>query len=56
MSEIAIVLSLGTMGAVLAFAYASMRAMEKGRDESTPKSSLSADGAAERIAAANERR
>jgi hypothetical protein len=51
MSEIVAVLSLGTLGAVLAFAYASVRAMEKGRAEGMPKSTLSRDGAEERLAA-----
>jgi hypothetical protein len=50
MSEIVAVLSLGTLGAVLAFAYASVRAMEKSRGEGMPKSTLSRDGAAERLA------
>lgn len=50
MSEIVAVLSLGTIGAVMAFAYASMRAMEKAREEDMPKSTLSRDGAQERLA------
>lgn len=50
MSEIVPILSLGTLGAVLAFAYVSMRATEKMRGEDTPKSTLSADGAQERLA------
>jgi hypothetical protein len=50
MSEIVMVLSLGTLGAVLAFAYASMRATEKLRAQKGPKSTLSRDGAAERLA------
>ena len=50
MSEIVAVLSLGTLGAVLAFAYASVRAMEKMRAEGGRKSTLSRDGAEERLA------
>ena len=50
MSEIVAVLSLGTIGAVMAFAYLSMRAMEKARHEGMPKSTLSRDGAQERLA------
>ncbi|MBK5928923.1 hypothetical protein [Rhodobaculum claviforme] len=50
MGEIVAVLSLGTLGAVLAFAYASVRAMEKLRAEGGRKSTLSRDGAAERLA------
>lgn len=50
MSEIVAVLSLGTIGAVVVFAYASVRAMEKARAEGMPKSTLSRDGAAERLA------
>lgn len=49
MADIVAVLSLGTLGAVLAFAYASVRAMEK-RDPEARKSTLSADGAQERLA------
>jgi hypothetical protein len=50
MSETVAVLSLGTLGAVVAFAYASVRAMEKSRGAGLPKSTLSRDGAAERLA------
>ena len=50
MSEIVAVLSLGTLGAVLAFAYTSVRAMEKMRAEGGRKSTLSRDGAEERLA------
>lgn len=50
MADIVAILSLGTLGAVLAFAYASVRAMEKGRPEGAPKSTLSRDGAQERLA------
>ncbi len=50
MADIVAVLSLGTIGAVMAFAYISMRAMEKGRPEGARKSTLSADGAEERLA------
>lgn len=49
MADIVAVLSLGTLGAVLAFAYTSMRAMEK-RAPGAPKSTLSRDGAEERLA------
>ena len=51
MEDIVAVLSLGTIGFVLAFAYVGMRAAEKGRDPETPKSALSRDGIEERIAA-----
>lgn len=50
MPEIVGILSLGTLGAVLAFAYISVRAMEKMRHEGAPKSTLSRDGAEERLA------
>lgn len=50
MEDIVAVLSLGTIGFVLAIAYVGMRTAEKGRDASTPKSSLSRDGIEERIA------
>lgn len=51
MGELVAILSLGTLGAVLAFAYASIRATEKLRAKGGPKSSLSRDGIAERMAA-----
>lgn len=51
MEAIAPVLALGTLGFVLAFAYASIREMEKRRQSNAPKSALSRDGVAERIAA-----
>lgn len=51
MENIVAVLSLGTIGFVLAFAYVGMRSAEKGRDPETPKSALSRDGIEERIAA-----
>lgn len=50
MADIVAVLSLGTIGAVMAFAYISIRAMEKARTEGMPKSTLSRDGAEERLA------
>ena len=50
MADIVAVLSLGTIGAVMAFAYISIRAMEKARAEGMPKSTLSRDGAEERLA------
>lgn len=50
MADIVAILSLGTLGAVLAFAYASVRSMEKMRSEGAPKSTLSRDGAEERLA------
>lgn len=49
MTEIVPILSLGTLGAVLAFAYISMRASEKALREKGPKSTLSRDGAEERL-------
>lgn len=51
MEAIAPVLALGTLGVVLAFAYASIREVEKRRGSDAPKSSLSRDGVAERVAA-----
>lgn len=47
------ILTFGTLSFVVAFAYMSIRAMEKLREEGAPKSSLSRDGIAERRAAAN---
>lgn len=49
------ILTFGTLGFVVAFAYMSIRAIEKLREEDAPKSSLSRDGAAERLAAAAAR-
>ncbi|MEM1129233.1 MAG: hypothetical protein AAGH83_01795 [Pseudomonadota bacterium] len=46
------ILTFGTFGFVLAFAYLSIRATEKLRREGGPKSSLSRDGIKERLAAA----
>ncbi len=46
------ILTFGTLGFVVAFAYISIRAMQKLREEDAPKSSLSRDGIAERLAAA----
>ena len=43
------ILAFGTLGFVVAFAYMSVRAMEKLRDSDAPKSSLSRDGIAERM-------
>jgi hypothetical protein len=51
METIAPVLALGTLGFVAAFAYVSAREMDKRRQSGAPKSSLSRDGMAERIAA-----
>ncbi len=45
------ILTLGTLGFVMAFAYLSKRATDELRRSGAPKSSLSADGAAERAAA-----
>lgn len=44
------ILTFGTLGFVLAFAYVSIRAIEKHRNSGAPKSSLSRDGMAERLA------
>ncbi|MEL7098882.1 MAG: hypothetical protein AAGM84_08650 [Pseudomonadota bacterium] len=44
------ILTFGTLGFVVAFGYISVRAMEKARAEGLPKSSLSEDGIAERLA------
>lgn len=51
MGELVVLLSLGTIGFVAAFAYISARTMEKRLEEDHPKSSLSRDGIAERMAA-----
>ncbi|MEL6643813.1 MAG: hypothetical protein AAFQ79_07755 [Pseudomonadota bacterium] len=45
-------LMLGKIGFVLAFAYLSIRGLEKLRGSDAPKSSLSRDGAEERMQAA----
>ncbi|MEM1388045.1 MAG: hypothetical protein AAF748_11900 [Pseudomonadota bacterium] len=47
-------LTFGTLGFVLIFAYLSIRGLEKLRDSDAPKSSLSRDGIAERMAAATK--
>ena len=44
------ILTFGTLGFVLAFAYVSIRAIEKHKESGAPKSSLSRDGIAERLA------
>ena len=44
------ILTFGTLGFVLAFAYVSIRALEKHKASGAPKSSLSRDGIAERLA------
>lgn len=44
-------LTFGTLGFVLVFAYVNMRATQKLRESDAPKSSLSRDGIEERIAA-----
>lgn len=45
------ILTFGTLGMGLLIPYLSIRAMEKLKDSDAPKSSLSADGIAERLAA-----
>lgn len=45
------VLTFGTMGFVMVFGYLQSRAMEERMKRGEPKSSLSRDGAAERLAA-----
>ena len=45
-------LMLGKLGFVLAFAYLSIRGLQKLKDSDAPKSSLSADGKRERLRAA----
>jgi hypothetical protein len=45
------ILALGTLGSVMAFAYLSVRSVEKLKDSDAPKSSLSRDGAAQRLRA-----
>lgn len=44
-------LTFGTLGFVMAFGYLQARAMEERMRRGGPKSSLSRDGAAERLAA-----
>lgn len=46
------VLTFGTLGFVVVFGYLSARATEALRQSNPPKSALSADGAAERLARA----
>lgn len=48
------VLAFGTLGFVVVFAYLGARSMEKMRESGAPKSALSADGIAERLAANTE--
>jgi hypothetical protein len=43
------ILTFGTLGFVLAFAYVSIRAIGKHKASGAPKSSLSRDGIAERL-------
>jgi hypothetical protein len=43
-------LTFGTLGFVLVFAYLNIRAMEKLKNSDAPKSSLSRDGIEERLA------
>ena len=50
--EIIGILAIGTLGSVLAFAYISIRAMEKLRESDAPRSSLSRDGIEQRLRAA----
>ena len=38
------ILTFGTIGSVLAFAYLNIRALEKRREQNMPKSSLAIDG------------
>ena len=45
-------LTFGTIGFVMVFAYLGARATEERRRQGGPKSALSRDGAAERLAAA----
>lgn len=44
------ILTFGTLGFGLIFAYLNIRAIEKLRNSDAPKSSLSKDGIAERLA------
>ncbi len=46
------ILTFGTLGFVVAFAYISVRATEKHRKSGAPKSALSEDGIRERLAQA----
>lgn len=46
------ILTFGTLGFVLVFAYLSIRSIEKLRDSDAPKSALSRDGIEQRLAAA----
>jgi len=46
------ILALGTLASVGAFAYLSVRALEKLRDSDAPRSSLSRDGIEQRLRAA----
>lgn len=50
--ELIVMLAIGTLGSVLAFAYISIRAMEKLRKSDAPRSSLSRDGIEQRLRAA----
>jgi len=50
--EIIGILALGTLASVGAFAYLSVRAVEKLRDSDGPRSALSRDGIEERLRAA----
>jgi hypothetical protein len=45
-------LTFGTLGAVLVFAYVNIRATQKLREQKGPKSALSRDGIEERLAMA----
>lgn len=45
------ILTFGTIGFVMVFAYLQSRAMEERMKRNGPKSSLSRDGAAERLSA-----
>ncbi len=45
------ILALGTLASVMAFAYLSIRSVEKLKDSDAPKSSLSKDGIEQRLRA-----
>ncbi len=45
------ILTFGTLGFAVAFGYLSVRAIEKHKNSDAPKSALSRDGKAERLAA-----
>ena len=45
------ILAIGTLSGVMAFAYLSIRGLEKMKDSDAPKSALSRDGAEQRLRA-----